>query len=49
MPMLDLPAALMEGYAVLSKPSEMTPLAWAEAVRVEMSTLAPRRSSPFHG
>jgi acyl-CoA reductase-like NAD-dependent aldehyde dehydrogenase len=33
MPMLDIPAALMAGAAVLSKPSEVTPLAWAEAVR----------------
>jgi acyl-CoA reductase-like NAD-dependent aldehyde dehydrogenase len=33
MPMLDIPAALMAGCAVLSKPSEVTPLAWAEAVR----------------
>jgi acyl-CoA reductase-like NAD-dependent aldehyde dehydrogenase len=33
MPMLDIPAALMAGCAVLSKPSEVTPLAWCEAVR----------------
>ncbi|WP_181779999.1 aldehyde dehydrogenase family protein, partial [Pseudonocardia pini] len=33
MPMLDIPAALMAGAAVLSKPSELTPLTWAEAVR----------------
>ncbi|TPG32393.1 aldehyde dehydrogenase family protein [Mycolicibacterium hodleri] len=33
MPMLDCPAALMAGCAVLSKPSEVTPLAWQEAVR----------------
>lgn len=32
-PMLDVVAALMAGAAVLSKPSEVTPLAWAEAVR----------------
>ena len=32
-PMLDIPAALMAGCAVLSKPSEETPLAWAEVVR----------------
>lgn len=32
-PMLDLPAALMAGCAVLTKPSEETPLAWAECVR----------------
>jgi acyl-CoA reductase-like NAD-dependent aldehyde dehydrogenase len=31
--MLDIPAALMAGCAVLSKPSEITPLTWAEAVR----------------
>lgn len=33
MPMLDIPQALLSGAAVLSKPSEETPLAWAEAVR----------------
>ncbi|OMC33149.1 aldehyde dehydrogenase [Mycolicibacterium fortuitum] len=33
MPMMDVPGALMAGAAVLSKPSEVTPLAWAEAVR----------------
>jgi acyl-CoA reductase-like NAD-dependent aldehyde dehydrogenase len=33
MPMLDVPQALMAGAAVLTKPSEETPLAWAEAVR----------------
>lgn len=33
MPMMDIPGALMAGAAVLSKPSEVTPLAWAEAVR----------------
>ncbi|WP_075301868.1 MULTISPECIES: aldehyde dehydrogenase family protein [unclassified Pseudonocardia] len=33
MQMLDAPAALMAGCAVLSKASEETPLAWAEAVR----------------
>ena len=33
MPMLDVPQALMAGAAVLSKPSEETPLAWAELVR----------------
>lgn len=32
-PMLDCAAALMAGAAVLSKPSEVVPLAWAEAVR----------------
>jgi acyl-CoA reductase-like NAD-dependent aldehyde dehydrogenase len=31
--MLDIPAALMAGCAVLSKPSEVTPLTWAEVVR----------------
>jgi acyl-CoA reductase-like NAD-dependent aldehyde dehydrogenase len=31
--MLDIPAALMAGCAVLSKPSEVTPLAWEEVVR----------------
>lgn len=33
MPMMDVPGALMSGAAVLCKPSEETPLAWAEAVR----------------
>lgn len=33
MPMLDIPFALAAGAAVLSKPSEVTPLAWTEAVR----------------
>ena len=33
MPMLDIPQALMAGATVLSKPSEETPLGWAEAVR----------------
>ncbi len=31
-PLLDIPAALMAGCAVLSKPSEFTPLAWRVAV-----------------
>ncbi len=31
-PLLDIPAALMAGCAVLSKPSEFTPLAWRAAV-----------------
>jgi acyl-CoA reductase-like NAD-dependent aldehyde dehydrogenase len=33
MPMLDVPQALMAGAAVLTKPSEETPLGWAECVR----------------
>ncbi|MEY2533535.1 MAG: hypothetical protein QOF29_1445 [bacterium] len=33
MPMMDIAAALMAGCAVLSKPSEVAPLAWGEAVR----------------
>lgn len=33
MPMMDVPGALMAGAAVLTKPSEETPLAWAEVVR----------------
>ena len=33
MPMLDVPQALMAGAAVLTKPSEETPLGWAEIVR----------------
>ena len=32
-PMMDVVGALIAGAAVLSKPSEVTPLAWAEAVR----------------
>jgi acyl-CoA reductase-like NAD-dependent aldehyde dehydrogenase len=32
-PMLDLPAALLAGCAVLTKPSEVTPLTWSEVVR----------------
>jgi len=32
-PMLDTAAALMAGASVLTKPSEVTPLAWREAVR----------------
>ncbi len=33
MPMMDVPGALMSGAAVLTKPSEVTPLVWAELVR----------------
>ncbi len=33
MPMLDVPQALMAGAAVLTKPSEETPLGWAEVAR----------------
>jgi acyl-CoA reductase-like NAD-dependent aldehyde dehydrogenase len=33
MPMMDVPPALMAGAAVISKPSEFTPLAWRECVR----------------
>lgn len=33
MPLLDVPFAMAAGAAVLSKPSEVTPLAWSEAVR----------------
>jgi acyl-CoA reductase-like NAD-dependent aldehyde dehydrogenase len=32
-PMFDIPGALLAGCAVLTKPSEVTPLAWAEVVR----------------
>ncbi|MGV0852747.1 aldehyde dehydrogenase family protein [Mycolicibacterium phlei] len=32
-PMMDVVGALVAGAAVVSKPSEVTPLAWAEAVR----------------
>ena len=33
MPMLDIPFALVAGAAVLTKPSEVAPLTWVEAVR----------------
>lgn len=33
LPFTDIPYALAAGAAVLSKPSEMTPLAWSEVVR----------------
>ncbi|WP_354702514.1 aldehyde dehydrogenase family protein [Paraconexibacter sp. AEG42_29] len=33
MPLMDVPGALMAGAAVLTKPSEVTPLAWTEVVR----------------
>lgn len=33
MPFMDVPGALMAGAAVLTKPSEETPLAWQEVVR----------------
>ncbi|WAJ43482.1 aldehyde dehydrogenase family protein [Mycobacterium sp. Aquia_216] len=33
MPMLDVPQALMAGAAVLTKPSEETPLGWAEVAK----------------
>lgn len=33
MPSMDVPQALLAGCAVISKPSEETPLAWQEAVR----------------
>lgn len=33
MPILDIPQALLAGAAVLSKPSEETPLGWQETVR----------------
>jgi acyl-CoA reductase-like NAD-dependent aldehyde dehydrogenase len=33
MPMLDVPQAMLSGAAVLTKPSEETPLGWAEMVR----------------
>jgi len=32
-PLMDVPQALLAGAAVLSKPSEVTPLAWQECVR----------------
>jgi acyl-CoA reductase-like NAD-dependent aldehyde dehydrogenase len=33
MPMMDVPGALMSGAAVMTKPSEYTPLAWTEVIR----------------
>ena len=33
MPMMDVPGALLSGAAVMTKPSEFTPLAWTEVVR----------------
>lgn len=33
MPMMDVPGALLSGAAVMTKPSEVTPLAWTEVVR----------------
>lgn len=33
MPMMDVPGALLSGAAVMTKPSEFTPLAWTECVR----------------
>jgi len=33
MPMMDVPGALVAGAAVLTKPSDVTPLAWSEVVR----------------
>ena len=33
MPMMDVPPALMAGAALITKPSEFTPLAWSELVR----------------
>ncbi len=33
MPMMDVPPALAAGAAVLTKPSEFTPVAWTECVR----------------
>ena len=49
MPMLDIPPALMAGAAVLTKPSEVTPLAWA-GVRpgLERGDRRDRRSSAVH-
>jgi acyl-CoA reductase-like NAD-dependent aldehyde dehydrogenase len=41
MPMLDVPFAMAAGAAVLSKPSEVTPLAWGEVVGGWQATGAP--------
>jgi acyl-CoA reductase-like NAD-dependent aldehyde dehydrogenase len=38
-PLLDIPAALMAGCAVLSKPSEFAPLAWQAAVAMRRPVL----------
>jgi acyl-CoA reductase-like NAD-dependent aldehyde dehydrogenase len=40
-PLLDIPAAMMAGCAVLSKPSEFTPLVWKAAVAGWMEIGAP--------
>ena len=40
-PLLDIPAALMAGCALLSKPSEFAPLAWQAAIDGWKQTGAP--------
>jgi acyl-CoA reductase-like NAD-dependent aldehyde dehydrogenase len=49
MPMLDIPPALMAGCAVLSKPSEVTPLAWQMAVDGWREIGAPDVLDAVHG
>jgi acyl-CoA reductase-like NAD-dependent aldehyde dehydrogenase len=49
MPLLDIPAALMAGCAVLSKPSEVTPLAWRMAVDGWKQIGAPDVLDAVHG
>jgi acyl-CoA reductase-like NAD-dependent aldehyde dehydrogenase len=49
MPMLDIPAALMAGCAVLSKPSEVTPLVWQMAVDGWKQIGAPDVLDAVHG
>ncbi|MGB6762519.1 aldehyde dehydrogenase family protein [Mycobacterium sp.] len=49
MPLLDIPAALMAGCAVLSKPSEVTPLVWQLAVDGWKELGAPDVLDAVHG
>jgi acyl-CoA reductase-like NAD-dependent aldehyde dehydrogenase len=48
-PLLDIPAALMAGCAVLSKPSEITPLVWQIAVDGWKDIGAPDVLDAVHG
>jgi acyl-CoA reductase-like NAD-dependent aldehyde dehydrogenase len=48
-PLLDIPAALMAGCAVLSKPSEFAPLAWQAAVDGWKQIGAPDVIEVVHG
>ena len=49
MPMFDIPPALMAGCAVLSKPSEVTPLVWQMAVDGWKQIGAPDVLDAVHG